>query len=36
MMLLELPHVSVLSKMDMLKDRRAQVDECVAPHPPPK
>jgi hypothetical protein len=29
MMQLELPHVNVLTKMDLLKDKRSDVEQCV-------
>ncbi len=28
MLLLELPHVNVLSKIDLLRDNRARIEEC--------
>jgi hypothetical protein len=31
MLQLELPHVSVLTKVDLLADRRALLDECASP-----
>ena len=30
-MQLELPHVNVLSKMDLLKEKRSDVEQCAAP-----
>jgi hypothetical protein len=30
MMQLELPHVNVLTKMDLLNEKRADVEQCVA------